>query len=255
MSLTSPDFTMCHMPCVRAQGDQPGDTHWGCHRTRGAWENTLLKWLRFTELTCIVVLDKVWLARCVLAMLQTALGFPLKSAATALAGRTAGVKPSLPHCQERFWSLNTNSKPPCLPGTIRMQRQLLKNSLFCLGWELPSKTNEQTNKKKTKITLHFFLYMICTIWWASCYITMCPGFNNSSSQMADAGLRDYSWFSLPQLRWETCLSLCMTRRDTHRKDLAATYKDKALKNRIQEETKLTAFIHIFLLFTVLTLNT
>lgn len=34
----------------------------------------------------------------------------------------------------------------------------------------------------------------------------------------------------------------MTRRDTHGKDLTATYKDKALKNRIQEETKLTACI-------------
>lgn len=76
MSLTSPDFTMCRAPSVRALGHQPGVTRWGRHGTRGLCENTLLKWLRFTlpEFTCIVLLDKVRLARCVLAMLQTALG-------------------------------------------------------------------------------------------------------------------------------------------------------------------------------------
>lgn len=35
----------------------------------------------------------------------------------------------------------------------------------------------------------------------------------------------------------------MTRTDTHRKNLAAIHKDKALKNRTQEETKLAASIH------------
>jgi len=35
----------------------------------------------------------------------------------------------------------------------------------------------------------------------------------------------------------------MTRTDTDRRDLAAIYKDKAWKNRTQEETRLTALIH------------
>lgn len=39
------------------------------------------------------------------------------------------------------------------------------------------------------------------------------------------------------------LTLCRTRTLTHRKDLAAVYKDKALKNRAQEETKLTVLTH------------
>lgn len=74
-------------------------------------------------------------------------------------------------------------------------------------------------------------------------MSSCAWFNSSGSRVADADLRYYSQLSLSQLRSEIHLSLYMTRTDTNRQNLAVIYKDKAWKNRIQEETRLIALIH------------
>lgn len=82
-------------------------------------------------------------------------------------------------------------------------------------------------------------------------MSSCAWFNSSGSRVADADLRYYSQLSLSQLRSEIHLSLYITRTDTNRQNLAVIHKDKAWKNRIQEETRLIALIHKILLFKVL----
>lgn len=126
ISLTSPNFTTCRAPSVRAPGDQSAFAHCGCCWTRGSYKNTVLKWLRFMlpEFTCIALLDKVQPARCFLAMLQMALGFQLKPETTALVGRITGVKLSLPTSEtiSPWTQIQTHWVQP---GSRSTQRQLV----------------------------------------------------------------------------------------------------------------------------------
>lgn len=102
-----------------------------------------------------------------------------------------------------------------------------------------------------KITFHFFIWFSVSGELYYHYVSSCAWFNSSGSRVADADLRYYSQLSLSQLRSEIHLSLYITRTDTNRQNLAVIHKDKAWKNRIQEETRLIALIHKILLFKVL----
>lgn len=244
ISLTSPSFTTCRAPSVRAAGDQSAFARCGCHWTRGPYKNTLLKWLRFMlpEFTCIMLLDKVQLARCFLAMLQTALGFRLKSETAALAGRTTGVKPSLPTSEtiSPWAQIQTHRGRPISQAVAVHKATRVKQLVMWIA-QGKKKTQHKTQRKLPFLFWCDLQYLVSELYYR--YMSSCAWFNNSSSQVADSDLRYYSRFSLSQLRSEIRLSLCMTRTDTDRRNLAAVCKDKAWKNRIQEETRVAALTH------------
>lgn len=231
---------MCGAPSVRALGDQSAFARCGCHWTRGSYKNTLLKWLRFMlpDFTCITLLDKVQLARCFLAMLQMALGFQLKSETAALAGRMTGVEPSLPTSEtiSPWTQIQTHWVQPISQAGAVHKGNSCKTACSACDVNCPEKRKKkQTMENYLSFFLYDLQYLVSELYYR--YMSSCAWFNNSTSQVADADLRYYSPFSLPQLRSEIHLSLYMTRTDTDRQNLAAIYKDKAWKNRMQEETR------------------
>lgn len=174
-------------------------------------------------------------------MLQTALGFRLTSETTALAGRITGVKPSLPTSEtiSPWTQIQTHWVQP-----ISQAATVHKDNLYEIAYSACDVNYPGKNKKAWKTTFHFscdLRYLVNEFYYH--YMSSCTWFNNSSSQAADSDLRYYSWFPVSQLGSEIHLSLYMTRTDTDRRSLAGIYKDEAQKNRIQEETRLTALIH------------